>query len=219
VTTTTTTTISGVSLITRQGARAPEVFEIVLSSGGIDFRRTERPGARLTWDRVSEWEIEEREGGIVLTLQGGDGATPLLIPGWSATDLAALLRQLTEQPTPAKTAKKPAQTKKPAPAKKPVQAKDPAPAKEASVPGAETRQGTRPGVVELLGTAQGVAAEAARETERGPAAKATAQSARPLVPWKAVVAIALLGVLATAVTIVLLQSAGIINWSFLGPNV
>ena len=33
------------------------------------------------------------------------------------------------------------------------------------------------------------------------------------------VAIALLGVLATAVTIVLLQTAGIINWSFLGPNV
>ena len=32
MTTTTTTTISGVSLMTRQGARAPEVFEIVLSS-------------------------------------------------------------------------------------------------------------------------------------------------------------------------------------------
>ena len=37
-------------------------------------------------------------------------------------------------------------------------------------------------------------------------------------PWKAVVTIALLGVLATAVTIVLLQSAGIISWSILGPT-
>ena len=33
------------------------------------------------------------------------------------------------------------------------------------------------------------------------------------------VAVALLGVLATAVALVLLQSAGVINWSFLGPNV
>jgi hypothetical protein len=38
------------------------------------------------------------------------------------------------------------------------------------------------------------------------------------VPWKAVVTLVLLGVLATAVTIVLLQSAGIISWSILGPT-
>jgi hypothetical protein len=31
------------------------------------------------------------------------------------------------------------------------------------------------------------------------------------------VTVALLGALATAVTVVLLQSAGVINWSFLGP--
>ena len=35
--------------------------------------------------------------------------------------------------------------------------------------------------------------------------------------WNAMFAIALLAVLATAVTLVLLQSAGIINWGFLGP--
>ena len=35
--------------------------------------------------------------------------------------------------------------------------------------------------------------------------------------WKALVTIVLLGVLATAVVVVLLQSAGVINWSFLGP--
>ena len=36
-------------------------------------------------------------------------------------------------------------------------------------------------------------------------------------PWKAVVTVALLGVLAAAVTLVLLQSAGVISWGFLGP--
>jgi hypothetical protein len=37
------------------------------------------------------------------------------------------------------------------------------------------------------------------------------------VTWKLVVTIALLGVAATAITLVLLQSAGVISWSFLGP--
>jgi hypothetical protein len=236
VTTTTTTTISGVSLITRQGARAPEVFEIVLSAGGIDFRRAERPGARLTWDRVSAWEIEEREGDVVLTLQGDDAVTPLLIPGWSAADLAALLRQLTEQPAPAKAAsvpakkaaatKKPAQAKKAAQPKKAVAAKKPPPATRPVVatptaaPDGTSRVAAPPGVVELLGTAEAQAAapKAAATTDEQGAARATPRE-RLLVPWKAVVTIALLGVLATAVTIVLLQSAGIINWSFLGPNI
>jgi hypothetical protein len=35
--------------------------------------------------------------------------------------------------------------------------------------------------------------------------------------WKPLVTIVLLGVLAAAVTLVLLQSAGVISWSFLGP--
>ncbi len=38
------------------------------------------------------------------------------------------------------------------------------------------------------------------------------------VPWKAVVTVVLLGVLAAAVTVVLLQSAGVISWGFLGPT-
>jgi hypothetical protein len=36
--------------------------------------------------------------------------------------------------------------------------------------------------------------------------------------WKAVVTVVLLGVVAAAVTLVLLQSAGIIDWGFLGPT-
>ena len=35
--------------------------------------------------------------------------------------------------------------------------------------------------------------------------------------WKALVTVVLLGVLAAAVVLVLLQSAGEISWSFLGP--
>ena len=135
--TTTSTTISGVSLITRQGARAAEVFEIALSAGGIDFRRAERPGARLTWDRVSEWEIEEREGDVVLTLQGDDAVTPLLIPGWSAADLAELLRQLTEQPAQTKA------TPTSAPAKKSAVAKKSAPAKNRRKRGSRHRRSAR----------------------------------------------------------------------------
>jgi len=36
--------------------------------------------------------------------------------------------------------------------------------------------------------------------------------------WKAVVTVVLLGVVAAAVTVVLLQSAGLISWGFLGPT-
>jgi hypothetical protein len=252
MTTTTSTTISGVSLITRQGARAPERFEIVLSAGGIDFRRAKRPGARLTWDRITEWAIEEREGDVVLTLQGGDGTTPLLIPGWSTADLAVLLRQLTGRPAEAKAASTPAQAKtqtkkappvkkapqakkappvkKPAPAKKAAQAKKappvkkPAQTKEAVVSGTDDGEGPRPGVVELPATDEGAAGGAAAVGATAAAKAEVSDPATPqhtgqVVPWKVVVAIALLGVLATAVTIVLLQSAGIIDWSFLGPNI
>ena len=49
---------------------------------------------------------------------------------------------------------------------------------------------------------------AEKEAERAP---------RRRVPWRAVATISILGVLATAVILVLLQSAGIIDWSFLGP--
>ena len=43
--------------------------------------------------------------------------------------------------------------------------------------------------------------------------------ARPRrVAWKPILTIVLLGLLATAVTLVLLQSAGIISWGFLGPT-
>jgi ferric-dicitrate binding protein FerR (iron transport regulator) len=45
------------------------------------------------------------------------------------------------------------------------------------------------------------------------------QAARPprRSTWRVFVTVVLLGALATAVTLVLLQSAGVISWSFLGP--
>jgi len=66
------------------------------------------------------------------------------------------------------------------------------------------------------------AAEAEPETGAAPTQAELGQRAeepagRRRVPWRAVAAISLLGVLATAVILVLLQSAGIIDWSFLGP--
>ena len=84
--------------MTRQGLRGPDVFEIVLSGGGIDFHRPNRPSATLTWDRISDWEIDRGEDDILLTLRGGGGDTALFVPGWSAADLGALLRQLSERP-------------------------------------------------------------------------------------------------------------------------
>jgi hypothetical protein len=177
VTTTTTTTIGGVSLVTRHGVGAPDVFEIVLSGGGIDFHRPKRPSATLTWDRVSGWEIEEREDDIVLTLQGGGADTALLIPDWSAADLGALLRQLSERPA----------------------------------------AGALRDQVDEAVTPSGAGPKGERD-ENKDTARGRHRRSRGLVPWKAVATIVLLGVLAAAVTIVLLQSAGVITWNILGPT-
>jgi hypothetical protein len=46
----------------------------------------------------------------------------------------------------------------------------------------------------------------------------TARPGRRFARWKAVVTVTLLAALATAVTLVLLQSAGVIHLSFLGPT-
>jgi hypothetical protein len=46
--------------------------------------------------------------------------------------------------------------------------------------------------------------------------QAVARTGRPA--WKPIVTFVLLGLVATAVTLVLLQSAGIISWGFLGPT-
>jgi len=173
---TTTTTIPGVSILARQRQRrrARDVFDLALSPDGIEIRRPGRPAQHMAWSRVSQWEIEERRGYVLLTLRGDGASTPLVVPGWTLDDLADLMRDV--------TADSAGSTHAPAPAA------DPAPVAPAGPvpPAPETRASRR------------------RQSWRA--------------TWKPVATIVLLGALALAVTLVLLQSAGVIDWGFLGPT-
>ena len=174
---TTTTTIRGVSLLTRQRRRGGDTFDLALSLDGVEIRRPGRPPQHMSWSRVSQWEIEEREGYVLLTLRGGDAATPLVVPGWTLDDLEVLLREVTAAAVPAAPAAAGAQAAVP-----------PTPVE----PRAASRQ--------------------ERRRQRLSWKAVTSLS------WKAVTTVVLLGVLAAAVTLVLLQSAGVIDWGFLGPT-
>ena len=92
---TTTTTIRGVSLLTRQRRRGGDTFDLALSLDGMEIRRPGRPAQHMSWSRVSQWEIEERPGYVLLTLRGGGAATPLVVPGWTLDDLEVLMREVT----------------------------------------------------------------------------------------------------------------------------
>ena len=146
-----------------RGDRAGDPFDLALSAEGIEIRRPGQAPRQMSWDRVSAWELEERAGNVVLTLRADGAATPLLITGWDAGDLEALLRAVSGGPVGA--------------------------------PEAEDESAKAPG------------AESPRRTRR-----------RRRVSAKALVTVVVLVVLATAVTLVLLQSAGVIDWGFLGPT-
>ncbi|HXA72898.1 MAG TPA: hypothetical protein VNV83_01510 [Acidimicrobiales bacterium] len=214
------TTIQGVSILSRQKKRGNDVFELVLTREGIEVHRPERPAQLMSWDRVSEWEIEERKGYVLLTLRGQGAATPLVVPGWTLDDLEVLMRDVTSSGTthepkvpepvvvdgndgqasaavavvamsaPVETPPPPA-TSAPVDAAPPPASEAPAWASDARTPALPTR------------------AERRKHAARG--------EWRRRLTWRAVVTVGLLGLLATAVILVLLQSAGIINWSFLGP--
>jgi hypothetical protein len=207
VTATATTTIQGVSVLSRQKKRGADRFELALSPTGIEVRRPGRPVQQLGWDRVSEWEIEERKGYLLLTLRGRGATTPLVVPGWSLDDLELLMREITAdaaastrngagpvvaKPSVAAAAAAPPPIATPAPAPAPAPT-TPAPAADAPPSRAERRQRTE-------------------RTERPRRTRRQFQWG-----WKPVVTVVLLAVLATAITPVLLQSSGVINWSFLGP--
>jgi hypothetical protein len=183
---TTTTTIRGVSLLTKQGRRSSHAFDLALSPDGIEIRRAGRPARLMSWARVSQWDIQERKGYVVLTLRSEGAATPLTVPGWTPDDLEILLRDLTAGSTGD------------APPTLPVVdvAPTPAPAVEPAPP---------------TGAPDAVPAEDPSGSERP-------RQHNGGKPWKTVVTVVLLGLLATTVTLVLLQSAGIISWSFLGPT-
>jgi len=174
VTATTTTTIRGVSIFSRQRKRKADVFDVALSSEGIAIQRPGRSDQHMTWERISHWEIEERSDCLVLTLRGGGSVTPLQVKGWTLENLETVMRDLTT-----------GRTGTAAGAGAPIVVPDSEPAAPPAVPRTARR----------------------RQGARRPGSRL----------WKPVVAIVLLGILATAVTLVLLQSAGIIDWGFLGP--
>jgi len=187
---TTTTTIRGVSLLTRQRQRGGDTFDLALSLDGMEIRRPGRPAQHMSWSRISQWEIEERPGYVLLTLRGGGATTPLVIPRWTLDDLEILMREVTaDSGGVGPDAPGGGDTVVPAAAAPATAAPAPAPA-PAAVPPAPVESRT------------------AHRRQR--------RQQRP--SWKAVTTVVLLGVLAAAVTLVLLQSAGLIDWGFLGPT-
>ena len=185
MTASTTTTIRGVSIFTRQRKRNPDVFDIALSPDGIVIRRPGRTEQHMTWERITQWDLEEQPDCIVLTLRGGGSVTPLMVKGWTLADLTTVMRNATEGTAEADAA---ANSAVPASAEGFSPSAEPAPPQSQTPPQPQPRASRR---------------QAARRPRRS--------------TWKALVTVVLLGVLATAVVVVLLQSAGVINWSFLGP--
>ncbi len=181
MTASTTTTIRGVSIFSRQPKRKADVFDIALSPQGIVIRRPGRADQHMTWERISQWEVEERPGCVVLTLRGGGSVTPLMVKGWTLDDLEAVMRQATEGTT------------------------GPVANVEATAPSAVVPEADPPGATPTR----------APFSEDGPAGAVVDP---PRAAWKPLVTVVLLGVVATAVALVLLQSAGIISWGFLGPT-
>lgn len=194
MTSSTTTTIQGVSIFSSQRKRKADVFDIALSPEGIVIRRPGRSEQHMTWERISQWEIDERAGCIVLTLRGGGSVTPLMVKGWTLEDLETVMRDATEGASgPADVAGAPV-------ASAADEISHAAPA-AAIVPDAAALEAAP--VDTAPGHSRAARRRAARRPKRG--------------VWKPLVTIVLLGVLATAVAVVLLQSAGVISWSFLGP--
>jgi len=168
VATTASTTIAGVSVLTGD-ERSSQLFDLALSADGIEIRRADQPPRRMSWMRVSAWDVEQRRDDVVLTLRGDGATTPLRITGWSAEELEALLRTTA------------------APEAVAAPGRDDDPVAESAAPAASRQERRR-------------------------------RVRRRRVGGKAVLTVVLLLVLATAVTLVLLQSAGVIDWGFLGPT-
>jgi hypothetical protein len=175
VTATAATTIEGVSILSRQGARHGDRFDIALSRRGMEVRRHGIPAQLMSWDRVSHWEIQAHDGDVLLTLRGSGATTPLVIPGWTRDDLEVLMRDVTSDVAPHSP---------------------------------DAGEAAAPGVREPVEAAP---AQPQRRADR------RRHHRRKQPAWKPVVTVVLLTALAAAVTLVLLQSAGVINWRFLGP--
>ncbi len=88
-------TIPDVSLFTKERSKNPDTFYLTFTYEGIDIIRAGEPTRHLSWERITEWEIEQRRGGVLLTLRGSGSVTPLIIPKWRVDDLDEVLRDVT----------------------------------------------------------------------------------------------------------------------------
>jgi hypothetical protein len=88
-------TIPDVSLFTKERSKNPDTFYLTFTYEGIDIMRDGEPTRHLAWERITEWEIEQRRGGVLLTLRGSGSVTPLIIPKWRVDDLDEVLRDVT----------------------------------------------------------------------------------------------------------------------------
>jgi hypothetical protein len=216
---TTPTTIPGVSILSEQKKGAHDVFELVLSRQGIEVHRPERPAQQMSWDRVSEWEIEERNGYVLLTLRGHGATTPLVVPGWTLDDLEVLMRDVTSGGTthtrngPEWVVAAGADGQRRADV-----AAAAAPAPVTSEPATPALVPAAPAPSPASHPPSAPEAPAAVPPTRSERRQRSGRAAwRRRLSWRVVVTVVLLGLLATAVILVLLQSAGIIDWNFLGP--
>ncbi len=87
-------TIADVSLYSKDRGRA-SVFNLTLDYDGIAIQPPGETPRHLPWTRITEWEIQQRRGGVLLILRGGGAVTPLLIPKWTVDDLDRVLRDVT----------------------------------------------------------------------------------------------------------------------------
>lgn len=197
----TTTTITGVTIFNKKRPRRVDVFDITLSHDGIDIKRPGRNEQHLGWDRISQWEIAEQAGYVVLTLRGDGAVTPLVVKGWTLDDLEEVMRDVTSTvtgPIPSRT------MPTPPPGSMSVVTTPPAPAQPS------------PGIVPQR--SDGVEASPSSPEPRAARRQRSQGRTRGRPGWRTVVTVALLCALAAAVTLVLLQSAGVISWGFLGPT-
>jgi hypothetical protein len=88
-------TLKGVTLATKGRRRGGDVFDVVLAPGGVEIRRPDQPVRHMDWERITEWEIVSRRGGVRLIFRGGGSVTPMVVPGWDVGALDAALRAAT----------------------------------------------------------------------------------------------------------------------------
>jgi hypothetical protein len=93
------TTLKGVTLRNKGRRRGGDTFDVVLNRAGIEIERPGEAARHLPWEHITEWEIEQRRGGVRLIVWGGGAVTQLIVPRWSVDDLDAALRYATRPVT------------------------------------------------------------------------------------------------------------------------